>query len=395
MKIHYMLLHAYGMGGTIRTVINQANAMVADGHDVELVSVLRRRDDACFPIDDRVRLVDLVDLRRKKAPRLWRLHQHLAQRKRQALAARPGQYVPEGEYRAQDFNELVEQAVISYLQRLRGGVVVTTRPGLNLLAARFAPAGVVRVGQEHMNLASHRSSVQEAARQWYPQLDALVTLTNGDREEYQEFLKGTEVLCIPNAVHSLDQEPSQHTNKIVLAAGRLTKQKGYDFLIPAFAQVIERHPDWQLRIYGTGHLNDQVRRLINRWHLYNHVLLMGQTTSFDDELAKASLFVLSSRFEGLPMVMIEAMAHALPVVSFDCPTGPRDVLKDGVDGLLVPPKDVDALARALQRLVGDEPLRKELGAAAAKTAERYGPDAITPQWEALFRRLSAAASPRR
>jgi hypothetical protein len=133
-----------------------------------------------------------------------------------------------------------------------------------------------------------------------------------------------------------------------------------------------------------------LRELIYRLHLYNHVFLMGRTPTLDDELAKSSLFVLSSRFEGMPMVMIEAMTHALPVVSFDCPTGPRDVLTDGVDGLLVPPQNIDALSQAMQKLMGDASLRRQLGEAARKTAKAYGPEAIGAQWEALLKDLSAS-----
>lgn len=114
---------------------------------------------------------------------------------------------------------------------------------------------------------------------------------------------------------------------------------------------------------------------------------MGHTDRLDDELAKASFYVLSSRFEGLPMVMIEAMSHALPVVSFDCPTGPADVLTHGVDGLLVAPEDPDALADAMARLMADEVLRADMGVAAVLTAASYGPDSVHHRWESLFSSL--------
>ena len=114
---------------------------------------------------------------------------------------------------------------------------------------------------------------------------------------------------------------------------------------------------------------------------------MGRTDRLDEELAASSLYVLSSRFEGLPMVMIEAMTHALPIVAFDCPTGPRDVLTDGVDGLLVPPRDVDALAVALKEVVSDRRRRLEMGAAAAAAAHAYAPDVVMPMWENLFTEL--------
>jgi glycosyltransferase involved in cell wall biosynthesis len=392
MRVRYLLLHAYGTGGTIRTVINQANTLVAAGHDIELVSLLRHKDQPWFPLDPRVKLTALTDSRppaTEQAPSGGWAAARRRHREEKWREAEP-QYVPQGEFGFRYFNRYLEKVLEEYFRGLRDGILVTTRPALNILAAKYATRGVIRVAQEHMNLSVHRRDVQEAIREHYPRFDAVAVLTERDREEYGRLLPGVRLLRIPNAVHSMDQEPSDHSNKIVLAAGRLFPQKGFDMLIPAFAQVAERHPDWQLRIFGTGERRQQLRELIEKYHLYNHVFLMGHTQQLDEELAKASVYVLSSRFEGLPMVMIEAMTHALPVVSFDCPTGPADVLTDGQEGLLVPPRDVDGLADALCRLLDDRELRSRMGEAALKTAQNYSPEAVHPQWEHLFAELLAA-----
>lgn len=384
MKVRYLLLHAYGTGGTIRTVVNQANAMAGAGHDVELVSVIRRKDEPQFAVDPRIRITALVDERPEAAAAPHRSESRLRAWRRPRLERRPPKDIPQGEFGIRYFNRYVETEVVRYLSRLRDGILVTTRPALNILAARHATSGVVRVAQEHMNLATHRKDVRAAIARYYPRFDAVVVLTHRDRQDYQALLPRSRVLRIPNAVHSLDQRPATPGSRTVVAAGRLFAQKGFDLLLPAFRQVADKHPDWQLRIYGTGEKKAELREYIEEHHLYNNVLLMGHSRSFDDELAKASVFVLSSRFEGLPMVMIEAMSHALPVVSFDCPTGPADVITDGVDGLLVPPEDIDALAAAMLRLVGDERLRASMGAAALRTAAGFGPDAVHPLWAALF-----------
>ncbi|MGC5011858.1 glycosyltransferase family 4 protein [Streptosporangium sp. DT93] len=381
MRIRYLLLHAYGMGGTIRTVINQANAMAAAGHDVEIASVVRRRERPQFPIDGRVRLLTLSDQRRARpvdstARRAWRRIR--------------GKIVPAGEFAASYFTERVERSVIDYVSALEGGVLVTTRPALNLVSARRGPAGVVRVAQEHMNLATHPEAVRAQIARHYGALDTVAVLTGTDRREYQALLPGTPVVRIPNAVvagPAAAGEPPGREGGVVVAAGRLVGQKGFDLLIPAFGKVAERHPDWRLRIYGTGPRRQALRALLAEHGLADVVGLMGRTERLDEEMAKASFYVLSSRFEGLPMVMIEAMSQALPVVAFDCPTGPADVLTPEVDGLLVPPGDVDALAAAMIRLVEDPGLRRRLGAAAAVTAREYAPGVIMPLWENLFSEL--------
>lgn len=173
----------------------------------------------------------------------------------------------------------------------------------------------------------------------------------------------------------------------MVAAGRLVPQKGFDLLIQAFARVVAEHPEWRLRVIGTGPRRSQLAGLIDQYGLGDHVALPGRTDQLERELTAASVFVLSSRFEGLPMVMIEAMTHALPVVAFDCPTGPRDVLRDGVDGVLVPPRDVDALAAALGRVIADRERRVRMGKAAAKAARAYAAELVMPLWEDLFAEL--------
>ncbi|TDD18221.1 glycosyltransferase family 4 protein [Nonomuraea diastatica] len=379
MKIRYFMLHAYGVGGTIRTVANQANAMAAAGHDVELVSLVRRRERPHVRLDPRIPIVTLVDQRGGRRPdplgrRAWRRVR--------------GKVVPRGEFASAYFTERVERAAMDYVAALRDGVLVTTRPALNLIAARRAPRGVVTVAQEHMNLSAYPGTIRKQIARHYGRLDAITVLTRTNRREYERLLPGAPIVQIPNAVHRAVQDPSRQVNPVVVAAGRLTAQKGFDLLIEAFARVVADHPEWRLRIFGTGARKAELDGLVRRLELGEHVTLPGRTGRLDEELTNASVYALSSRFEGLPMVMIEAMAHALPVVAFDCPTGPGDVLTDGVDGVLVLPRDVNALADALVRVISDRDLRVRMGGAAAETARAYAPDQVMPLWEDLFAELA-------
>ncbi|MEV5412210.1 glycosyltransferase family 4 protein [Thermopolyspora sp. NPDC052614] len=381
MKIRYFLLHAYGMGGTIRTVFNQANAMAAAGHDVEILSAVRRRTKPQFPLDERIRLRAVVDQRSGYGP------DTLVRRIRRKIR---GRVVPSDEFAARYFTERVERGVIDAVSELDGGVLVTTRPALNIIAARYAPRDVVHVAQEHMNLGTHKPDTKRQILRHYSRCDAVVVLTETDRRDYAEVLPGTRIERIPNSTVISGREPCDPDSKLVIAAGRLYYQKGFDLLIPAFAQVVAVHPDWRLRIFGTGPKQERLQAQIDELGLSEHVRLMGRSDTFDQELRASSVYALSSRFEGLPMVMIEAMAHCLPVVSFDCPTGPGDVITDGEDGLLVPAEDVNALAQTLIRVIDDPELRKRLGLAARETVRSYAPEVVMPQWEALFSSLLAA-----
>ncbi|MFC7034364.1 glycosyltransferase family 4 protein [Nonomuraea rubra] len=380
MKIRYLMLHAFGMGGTIRTVVNQANAMAAAGHDVELVSLVRRRDTPQFALDPRITVSTLVDQRGGRQP------DSMA---RKAWRRMRGKIVPRGEFAAEYFTERVEWAAMEYVSGLRDGVLVTTRPALNLISARRTPKTVIRVAQEHMNLSAYPDTIRREIARHYGRFDAIAVLTRTNRLEYQRLLPGTPIVQIPNAVHKVEQERSRQVSPVVVAAGRLVPQKGFDLLVKAFAQVVPEHPEWRLRIFGTGPRKGQLTGLVEQFGLGDHVALPGRTDRLERELTDASVYALSSRFEGLPMVMIEAMTHALPVVAFDCPTGPKDVLTDGVDGLLVPPRDVDALAAALNRVIADRDLRLRMGRAALRTSRAYGPEQVMPLWEDLFAELAA------
>jgi glycosyltransferase involved in cell wall biosynthesis len=228
----------------------------------------------------------------------------------------------------------------------------------------------------------------------YPALDALVVLTEQDRAAYLPVVGGdTPLARIPNAVPPLPGGRSSTERPIVVAAGRLTHQKGFDRLVNAYATVAERQPDWTLRICGTGPNEERLRRRVVRANLHNHVLLLGDVRRIERQFEEASIFVLSSRSEGFPMVLIEAMSKGLPVVSFDCPTGPAEIVDHGVDGLLVPHGDVPALADALLSLMADPQRRRRMGAAATAKAATFSLEAIGPRWDELLDSVTKGTSP--
>ena len=389
MRIRFLLLNAYAVGGTVRTVVNQANALAAAGHDVEIASVVRRRVSPSFAVDPRVRLRPLVDRFDTSASAPFGLPSRIAE---WLLRRRPSRLVPRAEVRYERFSRLTDRRLLRYLRSLEGGVLIATRPGLNLLAAEHAPPGVITVGQEHLDFTHHDPALAAAIKRIYPRLDAVTVLTEADERAYREALDGTGVRIarIPNPLAATLPVRSPLRRPLVVSAGRLVKSKGFGDLIAAFEGVVREHPEWQLRIYGSGPEKERLRARIHERHLYNHVYLMGTTRQLDEVLAQASMFVLSSRHEGFGMVLAEAMSHGVPVVSYDCPQGPREIIDNGRDGLLVPPRDVHGLTAAMLRLVEDEWLRRTMGGEAAKSSERYAVERVRERWEALFRELAAA-----
>ena len=172
---------------------------------------------------------------------------------------------------------------------------------------------------------------------------------------------------------------------VIMGLGRLGPEKGFDVLIRAFARIAISRPGARLVIWGEGDERAALEDLCRREGVADQVALPGTTRAPEEELLAATLFVLSSRKEGLPMALIEAMALGCAVIASDCEHGPADVIQHGVDGLLVPPDDVDALAAAMQELLDDDARRLALAERAAGVRERFTIEAVSARWEALFR----------
>ena len=197
----------------------------------------------------------------------------------------------------------------------------------------------------------------------------------------------TEV--IPNASPFAVGSPAPLEQPVVVAAGRLHEQKGFDLLIDAYTPLAEEFPEWQLHIYGEGPLEKRLRQRIDDRGVGDAIRLMGVTDQFEEVLGAASIYVMSSRFEGLPMVLLESLSKGIPPVSFDCPQGPRQLIRDGENGLLVPAEDVDNMTNALRELMADPATRRRLGNAALDSAHAYTLHNVMRQWIQLFDTLEA------
>ena len=381
MRIAFIVFNIDGMGGTSRSSITQANAL-APHQDVRIISITRSGDAPHYDIDPRIGVDYLVDVRDSKHP--LAVPEDLVPADAAAALHRQESALVPNRWDKQ-FTALCDVAMEAVLPTLDVDVAVTVTPGLLVAGIELLPDRVVVVHQEHRS-SSGRSRGLEPLLNHAPRADVVAMLTPPLEEWLHEQLGPLcpPTVVMPNPLPLGFHPRSRLDNPLILTAGRLVLEKQFDLLIAAFAQIADRIPDWRLRICGTGPERADLVREIRKWGLWDRVELPGGVSDMAAEWAKASVAALTSRTEGFPLVVQEAMAAGVPVASFDSASGPREIIEHDVNGLLVGPQSVAGMSAALLRLTTDAELRARLGQGALRTARQYDAHALAERWIGIF-----------
>jgi glycosyltransferase involved in cell wall biosynthesis len=270
-----------------------------------------------------------------------------------------------------------------------------TTANIILALATWGLPNVHTIGAEHIHPPQYPLSYpwKFLRSKVYGLLNSVTALTSEGKNWIKSNTNAKNVLVIPNAVtwplpkHEPRISPNvfyQPNKQILLAVGRLNSQKGFDWLIEVFSNLANKHPNWDLVILGEGSLRTVLEKQVRESGLEKRIFLPGRVGNLHEWYESADLYVMSSRYEGFPMSLLEAMASGVTVVSFDCETGPRDIIRHGIDGLLVKPDDLVSLASGLDRLMSDEPLRTKFAKRALEIQERFSIVKIADMWEKLF-----------
>jgi len=338
------------MGGTERITCCLANEMARQGHEVAIVSVFGMGEKCKFEMDEKVKFVvastEKYDLELSKRERLKRLH-NVARGMRK--------------------NELL----------INADVVIAQKFFAAMLAVKLGFGRKTLVG-DHYTYYLYNFLLRGFRNIIYNRAAAVVVLTEGNAKLYRSRgVKHVEV--IPNM---LPIKPAQHKGegkKEMIAVGRLTSQKGFDTLVQVMYMIRWQIEDWHLTIYGEGEDRPMLEQMIEARGLEDMITLHGATDNVSKAYQNASFGIMSSRFEGFPMVLLEAAATGLPMVSFDCPTGPSDIYRNG-GGIVVPDQDMQALGEAIVRLTRNERLRLRLSCETADIREKYSEENIYRRW---------------
>ena len=238
---------------------------------------------------------------------------------------------------------------------------------------------------------SYRNIIEKLRIFIYPKAAKVVSVSKGV-DAYFDWLPKTKKAVIYNPFVLIENEQDQPNfldffdpnKQWIVSMGRLNNQKGFDLLLSAFAKIAERYPDWNLLILGEGEKRQQLEKIRDDLGLANRAILPGNISNPFPILRRSQLFVMASRFEGFPMVHGEAMACGLPIISTDCPSGPREIIRNNLDGILVPNGDISALATAMERLMSDPQERKRLATYAPEVTERFSLEKVMAEWQLLM-----------
>ncbi|MFB7548329.1 glycosyltransferase [Streptomyces sp. NPDC056154] len=381
MKIAFLMYSAYGQAGTSVATQTLANALAARQHEVELVSLFRYHDVPPLRFGPGVTLRTLVDTRNGSPDLENPLHATASQHCTGFKADDKNRY-----------SRLMDERAAAYLQSCDADVVIATAPNTVSLLTALGTGQYIALGQAHTHYHHQTAASRKMLDAAIPRLDGFVTVTAKDAQTHRDAYGavGTAFQAIPNAVPGTFLRADVHGSRIVTASGRLVDWKRFDLLVNAFAQLGGKHPDWTLRIYGSGDEKGKLRKLIDDLGANERILLMGHTRHLREELAKAALHTSTSTDETFGLTIVEAMTCGVPVLSTAGPHGPSEIISDGVDGVLSPVGDVDAFAENLDRLLSDAELRVRLGSNAVEKSRHYSNESQAQAYESYLSRLLTA-----
>ena len=374
LKIVYVTPALYMAGGVERVLTLKANYFAEHfGYDITIILTEGNNKPLFYPLSEKIKVINL-DIGFEE---LWSCS---FLKKIFIYLRKQRQY---------------KKALTAELMRIHSDITISLlRREINFI--NDIKDGSRKIGELHVNRANYRNfEANEAnyfknifAKFWMrslvsklKRLDSFVVLTEEDKQAWPEL---KNVIVIPDPLSFIPTQQSPLTEKRVIAVGRYVYQKGFDLLLRAWARIEKQYPDWQLAIFGDGNRTPYEKLVKELGVDKTRCHLNGPTTNIQQEYVNSSLFVFSSRFEGFGMVLVEAMACGLPVISFACPCGPKDIIKDGEDGFLVDNGNVEALAANMFQLMGDESLRVSMSQAGQDNSHRFSMEQITIRWRAIF-----------
>lgn len=379
LKIVYVIGYIHGWGGIERVLATKANYLVENGHDVSFVKIYRNHDQPFFHFDPRIKFYELNfdfdNQRGLKKKLLFNSNKTLFVKKLNELNL-----------------EIRPDITISTFCKYSRYVYKCTDGSKKVIERHFAKykRNQIFVKLDKLPFGKNISYLYRwNDYQLVKHFDKFSVLTEEDKEDWGKL---PNIVAIPNPITFVPKSTSPCTAKRVIAMGRISKQKQYGDMLEIWKKVVKAHPDWILSIYANGGKIEDLKKLATELSIAKNVEIFPITSSVENELTESSIYLLSSKYEGFPLVLLEAMRCGLPVVSYACKCGPRDMIKEGEDGFLINPGDKNNFAEKIKILIENEEKRKEMGQNATINIQRYSVDKVMKLWINLFKELHAEKS---
>lgn len=370
MKLIFLITHLQPWG-TERVAVLMANHYATNGLDVTLLVVGRPGGVFRFEIDPEVK-VDYLNIRLESGFNLFRKIESFFAIRR---------------YFESTLNELGVTDAHNNQPGENSPTILLGIGNFPIILAALLPKGkqLRTIGCLHTPYKSIMHIWKFFRWLFYRRLDMIVSLTNRDHPRLKKH--NPNVRTIPNPVTFYPENQAKLETGLILAVGRMDYLKGYDLMMDVFERFCQKNSDWKLKIIGEGPLKSDIEKLARDKGIADRLTIAPATSHIEKEYLAASLFLMTSRSEGLPMVLLEAQACGLPIVAFDCETGPAEIVHHGVDGYLVKPNDIEEMSERLLELATYPGKRKAFGAMARENVKRFLPQEIFREWDEVFRNL--------
>lgn len=384
MKIVYCIYQLGVGGGVERVLTNKVNYLVEQGHEVAILTCLPLKQAPMYGIDERVRIKSFtIDYASD-----WQYG--IAKRFVNTIAKMYQHYKVVRRFLQEEFKADIVVTTHAYEMAFLPFIKDGSKKVLELHSSNL----MYRMQREHrsgwyINLLVHTLELRDA---WVNKLfDAVGCLTH---EDYELRGKPSNMVVIPNMLPFTCDTPSDCKSKVALAVGNCTPQKNFPELVEIWSRIAPKHPEWQLKIVGGGYQKADLAKKIESMGLEHSIALVESTANVKPHYQESAIYVMTSIFEGLPMVLLEAQTMGLPIISYATPCGPRDIIAERKTGFIVPMGDRDQFITKLELLMENEALRQEMGRSAQEASETYSIPKVMTLWLDLFERLISNNSPK-
>ena len=375
MRLVYCIHSTYNPGGMERVLLNKVRYLIAKrGYEISVVTTDQKGRPSFYPFPDEVKMTDL-DINYTDDKFKDPLTKILGYFRRRRLHKK----------RLKAFLQEAKADIVISLYPCESSFIPSIKDGSRKIL-EFHQCKLVRLCYDRKGILGLTDRIRtKLDEKMVRKFDRFVVLTNEDKDYWGDL---PNIMVIPNAALAIPTKKSDLSAKRVIAVGRLDYQKAFDRLIKAWSRIPPAsRSGWRLDIFGQGEWEDMLRNLILELELSASVRINRPTQSIFEEYSSSSFLAMTSHYEGFPMVMIEAMACGLPVVTFDYPCGPKDIITDGVDGIIVKDGNLPAFADAMARLMMDKHLLESFSAAAPGVVYHYSEEKVMEQWENCFRSI--------